>query len=351
MSDNNLYRCSPRQVRKFVEECVYAGLVPFVQSSPGMGKSSIMRSVAHDLNLKLIDHRLSTSAPEDLSGLPRFDENGRARFSPFADLFPLENDPLPGGNDEPTHQGWMLFLDEFNSATKNVQAASYKLILDRMTGQHKLSDRCVITAAGNLSTDRAITNPISTAMQSRVVHLEMQINQEEWLQDVALKEGYDSRIIAFLSMYPGKLMDFRPEHNEKTFCCPRTWEFVNRLIKGKTLNDDHAMLLAGTITSGTAADFVQYTKIFQNLVTIADIRRDPKTCPVPNDAGTKWAVISHMMEKLDKDNVTDLCTYADRFTLDFKVLFYRSMMIRHPAMRQHPAFIHAAAAMARYLNG
>lgn len=342
----DLYRCTPRQVRKFVTECLYAGLVPFVQSSPGMGKSTIMRNVAQDLQLKLIDHRLSTSAPEDLSGLPRFDDQGRAMFSPFVDLFPLEDTPKPVDKE-----GWMLFLDEFNSASKSVQAASYKLILDRMTGQRKLHERCVITAAGNLSTDRAITNPISTAMQSRVVHLEMQISFEEWLYDVALKEGYDSRIIAYLSQFPSKLMDFRPDHNEKTFCCPRTWEFVNALIKDKDVSDESATLLAGTITSGTAVDFVQFTKVFHNLVTIAEIRKDPANCRMPTDVGAKWAVTSHMMEKVTEENFDDLAVYADRFTIDFRILFYRSILVRNPNLRQHPAFIRAMSALARYLHG
>lgn len=342
----DLYRCTPRQVKKFVTDCLFAGLVPFVQSSPGMGKSTIMRDVAKDLQLKMIDHRLSTSAPEDLSGLPRFDENGRAVFAPFADLFPLEDTPKPEGKE-----GWMLFLDEFNSASKSVQAASYKLILDRMTGQHRLHQNCVITAAGNLSTDRAITNPISTAMQSRVVHLEMQISFEEWLYDVALKQNYDSRIIAYLSQFPSKLMDFRPDHNEKTFCCPRTWEFVNALIRDKDVKDESAVLLAGTITSGTAVDFVQFTKIFHNLVTIKEIRANPAECRVPTDVGAKWAVISHMMEKITDENFDDLAVYADRFTIDFRILFYRSILVRNPNLRQHPAFIRAMSSLARYLHG
>lgn len=342
----DLYRCTPRQVRQFIKDCLYAGLVPFVQSSPGMGKSTITRNVAEELQLKMIDHRLSTSAPEDLSGLPRFNELGHAEFVPFSDLFPLDDTPIPPG-----FQGWMLHLDEFNSASKSVQAASYKLILDKMTGQRHLHERCLITASGNLSTDRAITNPISTAMQSRVVHLEMQINFEEWLYDVALKEGYDSRIIAYLSQFPSKLMDFRPDHNEKTFCCPRTWEFTNRLIKDREVNDTSAILLAGTITSGVAVDFVQFTKVFHNLVTINEIRTDPFNCRVPNDVGSKWAVVSHMMEKVTEENFDDLAVYADRFTIDFRILFYRSILVRNPQLRQHPAFIRAMSALARYLHG
>lgn len=349
MSETNLYRCTPRQVKKFINECLYAGLVPFVQSSPGMGKSSIMRAIAQEQNLKLIDHRLSTSAPEDLSGLPSFQTvNGvtTAAFVPFGDLFPLEGDEVPEG-----YEGWMLFLDEMNAASKAVQAASYKLVLDRMTGQKKLNERCLITAAGNLSTDRSIVNALSTAMQSRMVHLEMQINFEEWLYDVAFKENYDSRIIAYLSQFPSKLMDFRPDHNEKTFCCPRTWEFTNRLIQGKTVTDDMAILLAGTITSGTAVDFVQFTKVFHNMVTIKEIQMDPLGCRIPNDTGSKWAVIASMMEKIDDKNFDDLSTYANRFSVDFRILFFRSVLVKNPTLRQHPAFIRAMSELARYLHG
>lgn len=359
MSDaHNIYRCTPRQVKKFVTEALFAGLVPYVQSSPGCGKSSIMRAVAKELNLKLIDHRLSTSSPEDLSGLPTFREREytdpdtglvqvikEAQFVPFADLFPIKGTPLPPGK-----QGWMLFLDEFNSAPKGVMSAAYKLILDKMTGQYPLHENVVICAAGNLATDRAITNPLSTALQSRVVHLEMQVNFEEWLQDVALAENYDSRIVAYLSQYNSKLMDFRPDHQEKTFCCPRTWEFVNALIKGKELTDESAVLLAGTITSGVAVEFVQFTKVFNNLITIKDIIADPENCRLANDVSTKWATIAHMMEKVDDKNFDALSRYANRFTIDFRILFYRSVLVRHSQLRGHSAFVRAMAELSRYLH-
>jgi hypothetical protein len=341
-----IYRCTPRQIRKYVCECLEAGLVPYVQSSPGMGKSSIMRSIADEYGLAMIDHRLSTSAPEDLSGLPTFDAQGFARFTPFADLFPLKDTAVPKGKN-----GWMLFLDEFNAAPKSVAAAAYKLILDRMVGQHHLHPNVVMTAAGNLSTDRAITNPLSTAMQSRLVHLEMEVSFEEWLYDVALPQGYDSRIIAFLSQYPNKLMDFKPDHQEKTFTCPRTWEFTNRLIKGKGVTDHSAPLLAGTITSGVAVEFVQFTKVYNEMISLRDILAEPETCRLPGDTSLRWVTIAHMMERVDYANFEKLCIYANRFTLDFRILFYRSTLIRHPELRQHPAFAKAMSELARYLQG
>lgn len=345
MSEPNMYRCTPRQVRQFVTECLYAGLVPFIQSSPGMGKSSIVRSVFEELQLKMIDHRVSTSAPEDFTGLPRFDENGMAHFAPFCELFPIQGMEIPKG-----YEGWGLFLDEFNSGTKMVQAAGYKLILDRMTGQYPLHDNVVMVLAGNLSTDRAITTALSTAMQSRVVHLEMELNFNEWMEDVALKQEYDQRIIAYLSYKESALMDFRPDHQEKTFCCPRTWEFMNKMIAGRPVTEDRVPLYGGTITSGVAVDFVQFTKVFSTMVQIEDILRDPAKCPVPKDTATCWAVISNMMEKANDKNFDGLAEYADRFDMTFRILFYRSVMIRQAQLKKHPAFAKAMVQLARYLN-
>lgn len=340
----SLYRCNPRQIRDFVKEILYAGLVPFVKGSPGVGKSSIFGSVAEELALWMIDHRLSTSDPTDLNGLPNF-VNGMARFAPFQELFPLENTPLPDGK-----QGWMIFLDEFNSAKKDVQAASYKVILDRMIGQHKLHPNVVLCLAGNLDTDRALTNTISTALQSRVVHLELEVDFDIWMQDVALKRNYDPRIIAFLSQYNSLLMDFRPDHNEKTFCCPRTWDFLNSIIKDKPVTEDRAPLYAGTISSGVAVQFIQFTKIYQNLITVPEILRDPDNALVPGDTSLRWATITAMLEKVDEKNFSKLATYANRYPLDFRILFFRAVLIQHPELRQHPAFGTAMRELARYLN-
>ena len=341
----NLYRCKPRKLRELMIDVIEAGLVPYVTSSPGMGKSAITHGVAGEFNLKVIDHRLSTSTPEDMTGLPRFNERGEATFAPFAELFPLDYTPLPEGKD-----GWMLFLDEFNSAPKTIQAPAYKLLLDRMTGQKKLNSNVAIVAAGNLATDRAIVNPISTALQSRMVHLELELDFDEWLMDVALKQNYDKRIIAFLSQYPSKLMDFKPDHNEKTFCCPRTWEFMNKLVKGKSMPDDKAALYAGTITSGVAVELIQFNKVFSTMVKVEDILRDPENVFLPHDNATRWAVISSMMEKVSEKTFGNFATYANRFPLDFRILFFRSTMVRNAELRKHPAFAMAMSELTKYLS-
>lgn len=340
---------TPKQMKKLVARVMRAGLVAFMRGSPGIGKSAIARWLAEDFNLKLIDHRMSTSAPEDLSGLPHFNERGEAVFAPFAELFPLENTPLPQKADGSYYDGWLLFLDEFTSAHKDVQAAGYKLVLDKMTGQHKLHPNVAIVCAGNKETDRAIVNKLGTAMQSRLVTLELEISFEEWLTEVALPQKYDSRLIAFLSMYPAKLFDFKPDHEGNTFCCPRTWEFMNKLIQGEEVTDMDAPLFGGTITNGTGVEFISFCQLYKELVTISEITKDPATARIPTDNALKWATVSHLFEVTTKDNIDAVGDYILRYPSTFQVLFFRGLLIRKPEMKITKAFVKGAAAIGKYL--
>lgn len=348
MSGLSAYTCTPRQVRRFVIRCMRAGRVPMIESSPAMGKSALVASIAKEFNLELVDHRLSTSTPEDLSGLPRFTTTiggvEKATFAPF-DLFPVEGDPLPEGK-----QGWLVFLDEFNSTSKAVQAASYKLVLDKMVGQKKLHRNVVIVCAGNLTTDRAIVNPIGTALQSRMIWLTMVLDFREFLEDVMLPYRWDKRIIAYLSYKPSALHDFRPDHNDKTFCAPRTWEFMHDLIQGEEVREEDTPLYAGTITSGTAVDFVQFTKVFDSLPKLADIIKNPATAPLPTDAATRYATITHLVEHVNDDNFGSITDYVNRLTAEFRVLFFRSLLVQKPELKKHQAFRQALAELSRYFN-
>lgn len=350
MSDNNLYRVGPRKARQYIELCIQSDVVPFLQSSPGVGKSSIMRAIAEKFNLCLIDHRLSTSPPEDMSGLPQFID-GMARFAPFAELFPIKGTKKPiNPKTGEEYDGWMIFLDEFNSAKKDTQAAAYKLILDKMVGQHHLHEDVVITCAGNLDSDRAIVNPLGTAMQSRVIHIEMVVNFDEWLMDVALPQKYDERIIAYLSQHKDKLMDFDPKHTNKTFCCPRTWEFKNRLINGREVVDEYTSLYAGTITPGVASSFVQFVKVYAHMPKVEDIIDDPHHHDIPGDVSMLWAVTSALLSNLTEKNIDKISVYVNRLDKSFRILFYRSIMVRYPELRHNQHYTKALVDLQRDLK-
>jgi len=339
----SLYQRTPSQVMADVIEVMLTGLVSFVTSSPGLGKSSIFYQIAAAYRLLPIDLRLSQCAPEDLMGLPMRTTAGKATFAPFT-IFPIQGDPLPEGYD-----GWLLILDEFNSAPKSVQAAAYKIILDKMVGQEKLHENVAIVAAGNLATDKAIVNSLGTAMQSRLIHIEMIADLEEF-KAYAYANNFDKRIISFLDFQPSKLHVFKPDHHDKTFPCPRTWEFVSKLIKDKNFNKINLALLAGTISEGVATEFYTFLQEFENLPAFKDILGNPEQTPVPPEASTKFALTTSLLDLTNKDSFEQIAKYIQKFPPENQVLFFKNFVKQTPSIRTSTVFLECTKHLTRFLE-
>ncbi|MGH1461264.1 MAG: AAA family ATPase [Neptuniibacter sp.] len=308
-----------------------AKLVPMIHGSPGIGKSDIIKQIASEYNLQIIDKRLSQCDPTDLMGFPTVcKETGKAFYAPM-NTFPLETDELPSGKD-----GWLLFLDEINSAPKAVQAAAYKLTLDRQVGEHTLHEKVLVACAGNKDTDNAIVHEMSTALQSRLVHFELDIDPKAWLA-WASDNGIDYRITSYINFKPDSLYTFKPDHSDKTFACPRTWEFASKLINGHTDIKDRLALLAGTISEGVAREFIQYVDIFTQIPTISQIVNNPEKLPVPEEPGTLYAICGSIGNHAKKDNIDPLMKFINRMPVEFQVITLKDTMKRNPTLVQEQA--------------
>ena len=324
----------PSKIRRDLVRAMMSGLVPSVRSSPGMGKSEIVQSIAKEYRLFLIDFRLSQCDVTDLNGLPKFTEDGRAYYAPF-NTFPLEGDELPDHPDGGKYDGWLLFFDEITSAGKQLQAASYKIILDKMVGQRKLHPRVKMMCAGNLKSDNAVVIGMSTALQSRMVHLIMHTDHKEWMQ-WAVDNKVDSRILGFLEFQPDYLHKFDPNHTDATFACPRTWWFAHRLINGEPVDIADIPLLAGTVSSGIAQEFVQFCKIYADLPKMADVLAHPNSAPIPSEPSTKFAMATVIADNFDAKNAKELVTYLRRYDMAFQIIALRIAHRKNPALVRLP---------------
>jgi len=317
-----------------LEECLTedlkAGLTPMVSSSPGMGKSDIIRTIATKFKLKVIDFRVSQCEPVDMQGYPGV-LDGRMTFH-IPEYFPIEGDKIPDD-----YHGWLLFLDEFNSGNKQTEAAAYKLILDREVYKYKLHSRCLIAAAGNLTTDRAIVNTQSTATTSRLTHYRMRVDHKVWV-DWANAHGVDHRIISLIKFKPELLHRFDTSTNELTFPCPRTWEFASKvIIKKATIDHITKTRLAGTIGEGAAVELATYSEIYQNLPTIEQILSNPKSgWKVPKEPSELYAVTTMLAHNSTPDNINKLIVAINRLPTDFQVITFKDIYKRTPALKGHP---------------
>jgi hypothetical protein len=326
------FEVSLSQAKQMVTDCLFAKLVPMVTGSPGMGKSAIFHQIAKELNLKTIDVRLAQCDPTDLLGFPSVDEaTGKAFYRPM-DIFPLEGDPIPEGYD-----GWLIIMDEMNSADKDVQKACYKTIYDQMVGNTPLHPNCVIGAAGNLDTDNAIVEELSTALQSRMIHIQTTVNLQEWL-DWSSEAGIDYRVRSYLKFEPKNLFNFNPDHDDKTFACPRTWEFVSRLIqrKDKLTFTDRA-LLGGTVGEGVGRVFAGFCDMIDRLPTIDQITRDPEGITVPTEPSVQWATAGMVGAYASKDNISNLMKFVLRLPKEFQVFSLRDAVCRDESLKETQA--------------
>ena len=326
---------------KFVNNILNAGLVPYVAGAPGVGKSDVVRQVAAEKNLKVIDHRLSTSDPTDLSGLPAI-VDGRAQFTPF-DMFPIEGTPLPDG-----FSGWLLFLDELPAAPPSVQAAAYKLALEKEVGQHKLHPNVHIVCAGNRKNDGAVAGKIGTAMQSRLIHLEVDIDADDWLAWAYTKD-IDPRVTSYIAYAPDQLHVFDPKHQDNTFPCPRTWEFMSKYGKVNDLSTEHMVAMAGIIGEGPARAFLGYCDIGAKLPSFDAILAKPSTLDVPEEPSALYFTCGSIASKTEAKDLAKVVKYVERMNMEFQIICFRDMFKRNPAIKKDPIMLKWIKVNAKYL--
>lgn len=321
------------QAVRMITAAIKAKVVPMMKGSPGIGKSQIVYQIAAAYNLLVIDLRLSQCDPTDLMGFPQIDAaRQKAGYLPM-DTFPLEGEALPAG-----YNGWILFLDEANSAPKAVQAASYKIILDRKIGQHNLHKNCALVAAGNLDTDGAIVEPMSTALQSRMLHLDLVFDAKEWNDWATTIGGIDYRITSYGNYKPGNLHNFSADHTDSTYACPRTWELANRLLAITDADSkDLLPLMAGVLGEGVAREFVGFCKIHEELLKPHQIQAAPETVQVPSEPSILFALTGSIAHNMDKENGAAFMKFVSRLPVEFQVVCLRETIRRNKEMMAHSA--------------
>ena len=300
---------TPKDAVIGLKRILKADKVPMVLGSPGIGKSDIINDLAKSSNLEVRDLRLAQADPTDLLGFPTHD-GLRMSYAPPA-LFPLEGiDEVPAGKN-----GWLIFLDEMNSATPNLQSAAYKIVLDRQVGEYNLHPNTWVVCAGNKTTDKAVVNRLSTAMQSRLIHMNLVTNHNDWLE-WANSHGIDHRVISFIKFRPERLHTFDPNHNDNTFACPRTWSFLSDIVGPRDTFDyvDYT-LMAGTVGQGPATEFKAYCDIYTTLPTIEEMVDNPTQVKLPKDSepDKQYAVTTLISHNMNEDNIDKLIIKEARY--------------------------------------
>ena len=289
----------------------------FVWGNPGVGKSSIIKQIANDKNMEFIDLRLSLLDPTDLRGIPFFDSSNKSAIWAKPEFLPNSNSQAFG----------ILFLDEINSAPPTVQAAAYQLILDRKIGEYTLPINYAIVAAGNYESDRGVTYRMPTPLANRFVHLDFELDFEEW-KSWAYESKIDTRIISFLSYKPQNLFTFDAKAKEKSFATPRSWSFVNDILNSNLQIEFLKDVISGAVGKDSSDEFMNFCKVIDKLPNIQEILEAINT-EVPTNNSVLYAlctgIVYALKENSSIEKVTNILNYSLNLPNEFSVMLIRDL--------------------------
>lgn len=301
---------------------------------PGVGKSQGIRQLAKDLEtntskkVHITDVRLLLFNPIDLRGIPTSNADKTLAVWLKPQIFQMDE------SDDVIN---ILFLDEISAAPSSVQAAAYQITLDRVIGEHKLPDNCIVIAAGNRVTDKSVAFKMPKALANRLCHFDIQSNFGSW-REWAVKSGINPKVVGFLSFRPSHLM-CADNGSEMAFTTPRSWEMVSNILNyvSDDLEETYPMI-AGCVGVAVAVEFKTWCKVFNSLPNIKDIFNGLMP-PAPTSTDVMYALVSSMVDYArgcmnDMTKIANSIKYSMQLPPDFASVLLKDYMLLKDDFRE-----------------
>jgi len=327
VSSDEIYNIIKTSAENLIANPELAMALPAImlRGAPGVGKSTIVRTVAEDLGIGFIDVRLAQMERVDFAGLPSV-KDGMTEWN------------VPSFWPRDMKSKGIILLDEITSAPSDCQVAAYSVVLDRRipNSNYVLPNGWLIVAAGNRTCDRAVVKTMSSALANRFVHFEVEANSEDWVK-WAVMNDVNPAVIGFINYKPGLLFKMEGQNLEQGWPSPRSWERVSNMIK--LFNGNSEILrkvVYGLIGNGVGLEFMEFFKMSSEFDSILEVMVNDKVeFDLPEKADKKYAVASAVIYHLwngedDKDTekrVNGFYKVLSKMPNDFGAMMIRAAML------------------------
>jgi len=304
-------------ITKVVNKLIDKKLPVFIWGAPGIGKSSIVKQIAAAKELEFIDLRLSLLDPTDLKGIPFFNAETKEGVWAKPSFLPS----VEGSKG-------ILFLDEINTAPPAVQASAYQLILDRKVGEYELPKGWSIVAAGNRENDRGVVYKMPPPLANRFVHFEMEVDFDDW-KTWAYSAKIESSIVAYLAYDKSMLFTFDATSNEKSFATPRSWEYVDSIIKSGIEIELILDSISGAVGREAAIGYLSFKKVMRDLPDLNTVLDGTLTEIEEEDPKVMMALAIGLVNALLENNSEKVIDNVLKFSLslpgEFSIMLVKDM--------------------------
>lgn len=181
------------------------------------------------LNVAVVRPVFIWGAPEDIIGIPQI-KGETSEFLP----------PKMIARKEP----YVLFLDELNACSQEVQKAFYSLIHERRIGEYHLPEGSIVIGAGNRAQDSAIVKTMSSALINRMFHVQLKVDTGQWIQ-WAYESGIHPWVVEYITQRPDHLFS-EPQERDVLYFLAQSFRayLIHELPKKKQDMDSRKQYLA-----------------------------------------------------------------------------------------------------------
>jgi hypothetical protein len=207
----------------------------YVWGAAGIGKSCLVEAFAAAAGVVCRTLLCPQLTPADLVGVPEMVGNGGAKAV-------------------------VLFLDDLNASSAEVQGALCTLALGGRLGSFELPTGSVVVAAGVASPEEKAVGSTGTAVADGFVHLHLSVSVPAWLEWAA-GFGVHEWVLDYVRHRPGHLLWVPPPATERA-STPRSWHALSDALfaSGATTDGEASMLARGWVSPEHATSFGGFVK-------------------------------------------------------------------------------------------
>lgn len=316
-------------------------LTPIIVSEPGVGKSSILKTLEQDMGTDEYDFIYVDCPVKDMMDIAASIPNHQTKTLEY-----YVSALLKAGNGKKK----VIMLDEFMKSPKLMQVIWTRLMLEKSWGDVQLPDGSIVFGTSNNASDGVGDSMLAHAA-NRVCLIEMaKPSADEW-NLWASKNRVARSIRAWVAMNPRVMKSytdpdqndnpyiFKPSGTAKSFASPRSLAKASVIVDNRSKMSENAMTsaLAGTIGEAAAKSMAAFIALEGRLVSYQDVMKDPANVQVPEDVS---ALIMMMFEGVDyietQQDLTGYMTFVNRIRqAEVQSIFFTMIMRTKPKVARY----------------
>ena len=199
---------------------------------PGIGKTAIMKQIAREEKIGLVEYTLTHHTRQSAVGLPILKKKnfgGKEYTVTEYTMSEIIASVYQCMEQQQVSEG-ILFLDEINCVSETLAPTMLQFLQNKTFGTHRLPPGWVIVAAGNPERYNKSVREFDMVTLDRVRSMEIEADYKVW-RAYAQKRQIHTAVLASLDLKQENFDQIREKQEGSCFVTARGWEDLSRILQ------------------------------------------------------------------------------------------------------------------------